>query len=56
MNLNNDVIHSSDYRGIKYPPDLLKSNTNLTGIPKLCKGTYVEAGVDINSDLLSTNT
>jgi hypothetical protein len=56
MNLNNDVSNASRYRGIKYPPDLLKNNVNLLEIPRLFSGTYLEVGVDINADLLSTNT
>lgn len=43
-------------RGIKYPPDLLKNNVNLTAIPELFRGTFIETGVDINSDLLQNNT
>jgi hypothetical protein len=42
-------------RGIKYPPDLLTNNVNLTDISGMFHSTYVEPGVDINSDLLATN-
>lgn len=43
-------------RGIKYPPDLLKHNVNLLSIEGLFQNTYIEVGVDINSDLLINNT
>ena len=56
MNVLNNGIYNISQRGIKYPPDLLKSNTLLTSISGMFKGTFIEAGVDINSDLLSNNT
>jgi len=56
MNELNNGIYNIDQRGIKYPPDLLKSNTLLTSISEMFKGTFIETGVDINSDLLSNNT
>lgn len=42
-------------RGIKFPPDLLRHNINLTSINSLFWGINVETGVDINSDLLENN-
>ena len=56
MNTLNGGTYNVNQRGIKYPPDLLKSNTQLTSISGLFKGTFIETGVDINSDLLINNT
>lgn len=52
---NNLGVPYSQCRGIKFPPDLLKNNVNLTEIEGLFNGITIEAGVDINSDLLSNN-
>ena len=47
---------SSNCRGIKYPPDLLSNNRLLTSISGMFNKTFIETGVDINSNLLSNNT
>ena len=54
--LNTLGASASECRGIKFPPDLLKNNTNLTSISGMFYGIRVEPGVDINSDLLVNNT
>ena len=53
--LFNRGTNVSSCRGIKYPPDLLKYNTNLLSISGMFKNTFIETGVDINADLLYTN-
>lgn len=52
----NHGTSASNCRGIKYPPDLLSNNTNLTSISGMFQDTFIETGVDINSDLLTNNT
>ena len=50
-------LKGSDFtRGIAYPPDLLKYNTALVDFTNGFYGTVIPVGVDINSDLFSTNT
>lgn len=51
VNLQGDTFT----RGIKYPPDLFKFNSALEDITNIFKGTVVEVGVDINSDIFSNN-
>lgn len=52
----NQGYPASQCRGIKYPPDLLKNNTNLLSIEGLFQNTFIEVGVDVNPDLLANNT
>lgn len=40
-------------RGIMYPPDLFKFNTELTDIPNMFYNTSIPVGVDVNPDLFS---
>jgi len=54
--LNTLGLPANECRGIKFPPDLLKNNVNLTSISGLFQGMVIETGVDINSDLLVNNT
>ena len=43
-------------RGLMYPPDLFKKNTELTAITNMFAGTIIHIGVDINSDLFVNNS
>ena len=53
--LNTLHLDSSLCRGIKFPPDLLVNNVNLTSIEGLFYNIEIEVGVDINSNLLENN-
>lgn len=52
VNLNGSTFE----RGIKYPPNLFKYNSQLEDISQIFSGTKIEVGVDINLDLFSNNT
>lgn len=52
----NHGYSAQECRGMKFPPDLLKNNINLTSIEGLFQSINIEVGVDINSDLLVNNT
>jgi hypothetical protein len=43
-------------RGLMYPPDLFKKNTELNIITNMFAGTTIHVGVDINSDLFVNNS
>lgn len=51
VNLQGDTFT----RGIKYPPDLFKYNKMLEDVTSMFAQTYVEVGVDVNSDLFANN-
>lgn len=42
-------------RGLMYPVDLFKYNTQLTNVKEFFSGTKVPVGVDVNPDLFKTN-
>lgn len=52
VNLQGDTFT----RGIKYPPDLFKYNKMLEDVTSMFAQTYVEVGVDVNSDLFANNS
>jgi hypothetical protein len=43
-------------RGLMYPVDLFKNNTELINISDMFSDTTIPIGVDINSDLFINNT